>query len=142
MISNRWKQMKQHQARMTRPANFSGSRSISAGPVNQQFQEQPYENICVDPVLEQAKQEEAFYAEQLSSGYQAVTSGIVETAADFINKHVYEEAVRQELASITVDEDQFSQQQGYPAQPSTSQQPQEPFMPAPGTIPGLGLGGY
>lgn len=142
MISNRWKQMKQYQARMRGPSKSTGSHSASAGPATQQFQEQPYENICVDPVLEQAKQEEAFYAEQLSSGYQVVSSGIVESAADFINKHVYEEAVRQELASITLDEEHFSQQQGYPVQPSTSQQPHEPFMHAPGTIPGLGLGGY
>lgn len=138
MISNLWKQMKQHQARMSRPPNFSGSHSTSAGAATQQFQEQPYDNLCIDPVLEQAKQEEAFHAEQLSSGYQVVTSGIVETAADFINKQIYEEVVRQELASITVDEEQFSRQPGYPAQPSTSQQPHEPFMPAPGTIPGLG----
>lgn len=138
MIVTRSDYLKRYQNSLLRPALSASNHSRSADTTPFQAHEQPMPGIVTDPVLSQARAEEQFYAEQLSSGYQIVTSGIVESAAQFINKQIYEEAVRQELSALEANEEQFFQQQGYPAQPSTPQHPQDPFMPAPGTIPGLG----
>lgn len=62
--------------------------SSGAAPLPQQ--EQPYENICNDPVLKQSHKEEAFYSEQLLAGQQIMQSGIVETAADAMNLRLYQ----------------------------------------------------
>ena len=64
----------------------------SFNPQQQQEQLQPMESLVVDPVLKQARAEEAFYAQQLESGYQVYKSGMIDTAADEQNLRAYEES--------------------------------------------------
>lgn len=52
----------------------------------------PYPCMVDDPMLNQARADEAFYIQQLNSGYQVYQSGNVETAADADNLHVYQDS--------------------------------------------------
>ena len=92
--------------------------------------------IEIDPILRQARAEEAFYAYQLQSGFEVYTNGAVHTAADAINKLLFEEAAQRELFGIDQYEQEKNQQLGYPD--LNGPQPGDQVIPGPDVVPGLG----
>jgi len=118
----------------TTVSNFQSSQAIGV---------QPIESLVVDPVLKQARAEEAFYAQQLNSGFQIFQSGCIDTAADEQNLRAFEDSqqpmdVDAEQAGDTIHGSMAH------ANPDINQMPHDlSSMPMPGSDPlAMFLGGY
>lgn len=140
MIATLKDYMKQYQSRLLRPFSSPANHFGSILPVAQ-AQEQPMPGMVLDPVQGQASAEERFFAEQISSGYQIMQSGMIETAADEANLRLFQEQGQLPGAPEAPDPFGWDSQQGYPElqqQAGDAPELMEP-MPHPGMF---GLGGW
>ena len=131
--------LKHYQSRLLRPSTSPGNHTGSIEPVFMQAQEQPMPGLVLDPVLSQSNAEFRFESEQIASGFQAMQSGMVETAADEANLRVFQE--QGHIPGLPDLPDPFCQdpmQQGYPELRQQAGDAPEP-MPHPGLF---GLGGW
>jgi len=139
MIATLLKNLKKYQDLLRNPAMAAPNHSGSIEKLPSLVHDQPMPGMVLDPVQGQAAAEEQFFAEQLASGHEVISSGLIETASDEVNARLFQE--QGSLPSLPEPTDPFTRDPLQPGYPALQQQPGDAPEPVP--HPSLfGFGGW